>query len=1324
MARRARYSLAVLGAIILALLLLFYTPFGLAGVARLVGAFSSGTVRIVGLGGVFPNRLQAERVEVADVEGPWLRLEQVSLRWSALAALRDHLAVREVRAARVVVLRRPVPSRKPEQKGPRLDIGHLVLDRIELAAPLIGHVVTLSASGSLHYTSLDSFEADLLVLRAGNNDSYRIAGGVAGGAAHGAVVLREGADGILGKLANLPGLGPVNLTAQASGDNTLNAVSLHLSAGLLTAEGEGRLRLASQEADVDFTLSAPAMKPRPDIAWQGLSGTAQFHGRFETPKLLAHVIVLGGNVGGLKARRMAIDITGDEGTARLEGVAQAVTLPGQYPDLFASAPVRFEAQADLRGAARPVRFSASHPLANLRGTAQTRGPLQLAADLEVRSLAPYAALEQIDMRGSAGLHMALAQNRNHLQVKLNGTLDTQGTAIPARLLGRKATLDMEAMLEGADLTASRIQVKGAAIASEVSGNLRKGVFNFRLGLDVSDLSQLAPRLQGALNLRGTVNGPLGKETLSAGGSALLATTGFARQRVDITLQAEGLSALQNAKLLLDGRLDDAPLLLQANWRNRHAGLAARWRSLDAKGGVDVGKDNSLSGRIQLGLRRLADIAILTGQEMEGAVDGAITFRPRGAKTGANVDAKIENLRTGGLQARTVSLQGSVDDLLGKPVLGLTGRAQGLVAGEFQGGGEARLNGPLDQMAIALSSEMRDAAGNVLKGRAEAGLNIPKQKLTLTALGGDLRGVALKLQSPATIGFADGVAIDHLVILSGKGQLSLSGRITPALALKASARNFALADFKSFLPAVGLQGSLAGEADLTGTIQAPRGSIVVRGRDVRAAYYSSAIPSSVFDVRAQLQGDHALINAALNAGANARLALTGTAPLAPNAAMALRANGTLDLVLLDPLLAVDGRRARGAVAVDALIEGSLNAPRVTGSGKLTGGEIQDYARGARIQDIAATVQAEGTRIRLTSLTGRAGPGSFSGSGTIDLAAPGLPVDVSLDASNARPIASDLVTASLTGKLHLTGRLRTQTTLSGKIDVPGGEINLPKNFPPEVAVLNVRRRGQPPAPPPGPQSRTLLDVDVSTTGPLFVRGHGVDANMGGTIHVGGTTADPVIAGEFRMVRGNYSIAGQTLDFTSGRVLFDGVGVRGRLDPALDFQAQTVSGGVTAVLGVGGHASSPKITLSSTPVLPQDEVISHLLFQQSVKQLTALQLASIAQAVASIGGVGDGFNPLGTVRRNLGLDRLSVSSANTGVVGGQSQTMVEAGRYVSRNVYVGVKQNLSGGTQTQVQLDITKRFRAQATLATGNNPATVQGNSLQSNDSSIGLSYQFEY
>jgi translocation and assembly module TamB len=804
---------------------------------------------------------------------------------------------------------------------------------------------------------------------------------------------------------------------------------------------------------------------------------------------------------------------------------------------------------------------------------------------------------------------------------------------------------------------------------------------------------------------------------------VMATPGFARQRINIGLQANGLSGFKDAKLNLDGRLDDAPLLVNATWRNSHANLTGRWRSLDGKAGIDLGKNSTLAGQARFALRRIADIAILTGVPAEGSAQGTVNFKPQGGKTGAQVDLAVEELKASGIEAQRLVLQGAVGDVTGKPVLDLTAAAQGVAASGFKGGAQGQLKGPPDGLDIALTSDMQDPAGDALKAHAQARLNLSQRQLTFAGLDSEWRGVTARLQAPATLRFADGVAVDRLVIQSGKGHLTVAGQIAPRLALHVSASAITLADFKSLLPAVGAQGTLSGQADLTGTLQAPQGTILLQGRGLRAALYSSTIPSGTVDLRAQLNGDRATIEASLNAGSNARLNLNGTAPIAPGAVMDLRANGSLDLALLDPLVAADGRRVRGVLAVDGTIGGTIAAPRVTGTGKLTGGELQDYARNARLQDITASLVAEGSRIRLVSLTGRAGPGTFSGSGSVDLEAPGLPVELTLQTDKARPIASDLITASLSGNLKLSGRLKTQMTLSGKIDVPAAEINLPRNFPPEVAVLNVRRRGQKPPPPPAPESRTLLDIDLRATGPIFVRGHGVDADMGGAIHVGGTTTDPVISGDFKMNRGSYSIAGQVLDFTAGQVRFDGTGVRGRLDPSLDFTAQTVSGGVTASLGIGGYASAPKITLSSTPPLAQDEVIAHLLFQQSVKQLTPLQLASIAQAVAEIGGIGGGFNPLGTVRRNLGLDRLSVSSASTGAVG-QSQTQVEAGRYVMRNVYVGVKQNLSGGTQTQVQVDITRRLKAQATLATGNNPATVQGNSLQSNESSIGLSYQFEY
>src|SRR3569833_2014051 len=542
---------------------------------------------------------------------------------------------------------------------------------------------------------------------------------------------------------------------------------------------------------------------------------------------------------------------------------------------------------------------------------------------------------------------------------------------------------------------------------------------------------------------------------------------------------------------------------------------------------------------------------------------------------------------------------------------------------------------------------------------------------------------------------------------------------PQLALTASAHNVALQDFQPFMPQLRLQGSVSADANLHGTIAAPMGQISLSGRDLRSGFAGRAAPPAGVDAKAELMGDHAAGNVAVTAGNNAHFVLDGTAPTVPGGILALHAVGNVDLALLDPFLAADGRRARGQLDDDMSIGGTLAAPRNTGGGKLANGELQDYARGLRRNDITAIVSADGAHITLAQLGAQAGKGTLSGKGSIDLETPGMPVDITVRAENARPVVSDLVSATFSGDVKLSGHLNAASTLSGKLQVFGGEINLPERFPPEVAVLNVRRRGEKPLPPPAPAGRMALDLDLRTTGPVYVRGHGLDAEMRGNIQARGTSTAHDIGGGLRMFRGRYSVAGQTLDFTSGEIRFDGTGVRGRLDPTLNFVAETVSGGVTATLTVSGYASAPKIALSSTPSLPQDEVVAHLLFQQSTKQLTPLQLASLGQGLAAMGGVGGGFNPLGTVRNTLGLDRLSVGSAQGGASGTENQTTVEAGRYVARNVYVGVKQNLSGGTQTQVQFDVTRRLKAQATINTGATTAHIQNSELQDNGNSVGQS-----
>ena len=194
------------------------------------------------------------------------------------------------------------------------------------------------------------------------------------------------------------------------------------------------------------------------------------------------------------------------------------------------------------------------------------------------------------------------------------------------------------------------------------------------------------------------------------------------------------------------------------------------------------------------------------------------------------------------------------------------------------------------------------------------------------------------------------------------------------------------------------------------------------------------------------------------------------------------------------------------------------------------------------------------------------------------------------------------------------------------------------------------------------------------------------------------------------GRFSLAGTTLTFTKGEIGFDGTGLRHKIDPTLDFIASNTTGNVTATLTVSGYADAPKFALSSVPDLPQDEILAHLLFGQSAKDLGPFQYAQIAEALASLSGVGGGIagDPLNSVRKGLGLDRLSVGSSANG-----NGPTLQAGRYVARGVYLGAQQGTGGDTQGTLQIDLYKGLKLQTNVG-----------SSAAGGSSVGLTYQFEY
>jgi translocation and assembly module TamB len=273
-----------------------------------------------------------------------------------------------------------------------------------------------------------------------------------------------------------------------------------------------------------------------------------------------------------------------------------------------------------------------------------------------------------------------------------------------------------------------------------------------------------------------------------------------------------------------------------------------------------------------------------------------------------------------------------------------------------------------------------------------------------------------------------------------------------------------------------------------------------------------------------------------------------------------------------------------------------------------------------------------------------------------------------------------------------------------------------MPPGVAVLPVRNANTPPPPPPPPQPESSIALNLTLDAPqqVFIRGRGLNAELGGTIHIHGTATKPNPDGGLHLRQGTLSVVGTTLNFTEGSVDFSGAGIT---DPSIHFVATSTTASIVATLTVSGSASNPKITLSSVPDMPQDEILSQLLFNTSTSKLSAFQLAQIGTALASLSGATGGFDPLESLRTGLGLDRLSVGSDSSG------NPSLQAGRYLARGVYVGAQQSATGGgTQATVQVDLAKGLKLQTTAGSGTSSAT--GAASSGDAASVGITYQFEY
>jgi len=514
--------------------------------------------------------------------------------------------------------------------------------------------------------------------------------------------------------------------------------------------------------------------------------------------------------------------------------------------------------------------------------------------------------------------------------------------------------------------------------------------------------------------------------------------------------------------------------------------------------------------------------------------------------------------------------------------------------------------------------------------------------------------------------------------------------------------------RAFAPDFPVTGRINGDVQLSGTPAVPSGRFAITGKGIGptegAQQADLQVAGTLQQGKLEVQGD-------VTPKVGGKLAFTAAlASLDPDARLQAKANGTLDLALVDAFLAGGADRIKGEADIDLSADGTLHAPEVAGTLHLSDASYENLRYGIKLRKIEADVRATGPVIRIVSLTATTpGRGQVSGSGQIDLTN-GVGTDLKIQTRGATLIDTDLASAVIDSDLAITGNLQTQLKLGGKIKVVKADIRVPDKLPPSVQEIEVTEVNTPPHlaartadSQAAPKQTMVVALDLAVDAPqqVAVRGRGVDVELGGALKINGTADKPAIDGALKLRRGSLDIAGKHLDFTEGSLTFEG---EERIDPILDLTAVSRAQELQVTAKVEGSAREPRITLSSVPEMPEDEILARLLFSKSAGALSPFELLQLAQATADLAGVSTGPGVLDKVRQSTGLDRLSLEQPE-----GATGPSLSAGRYVAKGVYVGVSQGAAtNSSAATVEIEVSPNVKVESEM--GANAAGKAGVNLE--------------
>ncbi|MFL5021109.1 MAG: translocation/assembly module TamB domain-containing protein [Microvirga sp.] len=1004
----------------------------------------------------------------------------------------------------------------------------------------------------------------------------------------------------------------------------------------------------------------------------------------------------------------------DRALARAIGTTLSVTARGSF---------------DLDGVANveTARIETSTARAGFTGRVGST-ILDGALDANIPALASFSGIAGRPLQGSATLTARLSGNprRYDMAAVVDARLRELSTGTPGvdGLLGRSvtATGTMRRIPNG--FAFENFRVDGAHLDARVDGRATQSAADLGLDITIDELRQVDQRVTaGRASVMARLAGSLERPDVR-GVATLTDVRALNRSipRLAISLDAKDVTGALDAALMLDGQVDGKPATGSLHLAKPPEGgwlldrLDIDIGSVGLNGNLRLGADNLAQGEISLSGSNFDDLSPLVLTKLDGALDAVVSLDASGGGQNATITARGARFAVADASVRNFDAKLTVQDLYRRPMIDGNVSAEALTAGG-QTYRTVRFvaDGTPDASRFTASAVGQgfnlDAQGRLVPGDAT--------RIELASFTARRGGRRLALAQPAAIILQNGaVTLSDLVIAADQGRIAVSGTVSDRLDLSVDVRSLPLQVADIVVPNLGLAGTVNGNASIGGTLEAPTGNYRVNVSGLATAETRRAgLPALNIEAQGRLADQRAGIDARIAIGRGGTVQVSGSVPLDPAEELALRVVGRTDLAIANSFLSASGQRLTGAANLDVSIAGTFSNPRIEGSVTLANGSFVDSLQGVQLNGIAGRFVARGQVLSIENLTAQTPSGgslAARGQVTIDPAA-GLPGEIRITGNRAQLVSNETVEASADLDLTVSGPLLSRPRAAGRINIISMNVSVPDRLPTTLRPLPGTRHVRPTptaaarlalaqrrqsASARGTPFRAELDLTLTAQNRIFVRGRGINAELGGDLRLQGTSQDPIAIGAFELRRGRFDLLGQRLEFVRGRLDFTG-----DLTPSLDFLAETQAGDVTARIGVTGPASSPEFTFSSEPYLPQDEVLSRILFQRPSGGLSAGQALQLAQAVAQLSG-GSGNDAFEQLRRSLGVDSLDIT---VGAGGGPG---VGVSRYISDNVRVGVKAGaLPEESGVTVDVDLTRRLKAQGEI-------NAEGGS------SVGLGFELEY